>query len=71
MKLSLVLEDVGGGPQIILSTDNTDEATRFYKAHQSEMDSKVYLVINPPVTLNRKIKVEAKPAPISFAPRKK
>lgn len=64
MKVSLVLEDIGAGPQVILSTDNPDEAQRFYKAHTSEVNSKVYLVVNPPVVLHRKIKVEPKPVPV-------
>lgn len=71
MKISLVLEDIGAGPQVILSTDNPDEAQRFYKAHTSEVTSKVYLVVNPPVVLHRKIKVESKPTPAPVPSKKK
>ena len=67
MKISLVFEDIGAGPQVILSTDNPDEAQRFYKAHKSEVDSKIYLVVNPPVVLHRKIKTDPKPV----SPKKK
>lgn len=45
MKISLVLEDVGAGPQIIFSTGSPDEARRFYKAHNAA--GRVYLVCNP------------------------
>ena len=45
MKISLVLEDVGAGPQVILSTGSPDEARKFYKAHSSP--GRVYLVCNP------------------------
>lgn len=45
MKISLVLEDLGAGPQVILSTGSPDEARRFYKAHNSP--GRVYLVCNP------------------------
>lgn len=45
MKISLVLEDLGAGPQIIFSTGSPDEARRFYKAHDGA--GRVYLVINP------------------------
>lgn len=45
MKISLVLEDVGAGPQIIFSSGQPDEARQFYKAHNSP--GRVYLVCNP------------------------
>jgi len=45
MKISLVLEDLGAGPQVILSTGSPDEARKFYKAHNSP--GRVYLVCNP------------------------
>ena len=45
MKISLVLEDVGAGPQVILSTGSPDEARKFYKAHNAA--GRVYLVCNP------------------------
>jgi hypothetical protein len=45
MKISLVLEDLGAGPQVILSTGSPDEARRFYKAHNNH--GRVYLVCNP------------------------
>jgi len=45
MKISLVLEDVGAGPQIIFSTGSPDEARKFYKAHNNP--GRVYLVCNP------------------------
>jgi hypothetical protein len=61
MKISLVLEDVGAGPQVILSASTPEEALRFYKAHKSTRDSVLALIINPPVELHRKIKAEAKP----------
>jgi hypothetical protein len=45
MKISLVLEDLGAGPQVILSTGSPDEARKFYKAHSNP--GRVYLVCNP------------------------
>ena len=45
MKISLVLEDVGAGPQVIFSTGSPDEARKFYKAHSNP--GRVYLVCNP------------------------
>lgn len=45
MKISLVLEDLGAGPQIIFSTGSPDEARRFYKSHNGA--GRVYLVVNP------------------------
>lgn len=45
MKISLVLEDLGAGPQIIFSTGSPDEARRFYKAHNGA--GRIYLVVNP------------------------
>lgn len=45
MKISLVLEDVGAGPQVIFSTPNPEEARRFWKAHSAP--GRVYLVCNP------------------------
>lgn len=45
MKISLVLEDLGAGPQVILSTGSPDEARKFYKAHNAA--GRVYLVCNP------------------------
>lgn len=45
MKISLVLEDVGAGPQVIFSTGSPDEARKFYKAHNAA--GRVYLVCNP------------------------
>lgn len=45
MKISLVLEDIGAGPQVIFSTGSPDEARKFYKAHNSP--GRVYLVCNP------------------------
>jgi len=62
MKISLVLEDVGAGPQVVLSTASPEEALRFYKTHKASRDSVLSLIINPPVELHRKIKAEAKPA---------
>ena len=64
MKISLVLEDLGAGPQVILSTGSPDEARKFYKAHNSP--GRVYLVCNPTpegVKLN-KLPVEL-PKPLS------
>ena len=64
MKISLVLEDIGAGPQVILSTGSPDEARKFYKSHNSP--GRVYLVCNPTPEgskLNKGI-VEA-PKPIS------
>jgi hypothetical protein len=45
MKISLVLEDIGAGPQVIFSTGSPDEARKFYKAHNAA--GRVYLVCNP------------------------
>lgn len=45
MKISLVLEDVGAGPQVIFSSGQPDDARRFYKAHQGP--GRIYLVCNP------------------------
>ena len=45
MKISLVLEDIGAGPQVIFSTGSPDEARKFYKANNSP--GRVYLVCNP------------------------
>ena len=45
MKISLVLEDVGAGPQVIFSTGSPDEARKFYKSHNAA--GRVYLVCNP------------------------
>ena len=65
MKISLVLEDVGAGPQVILSTSTPEEALKFYKAHKSSRDSVLALIVNPPVELHRKIKAEGSaPAPV-------
>ena len=64
MKISLVLEDVGAGPQIIFSTGSPDEARRFYKAHNGV--GRIYLICNPTpegVKLN-KLPVEL-PKPVS------
>lgn len=64
MKISLVLEDVGAGPQVIFSTGSPDEARKFYKAHSSP--GRVYLVCNPTpegLKLNKGI-LEA-PKPVS------
>ena len=64
MKISLVLEDLGAGPQVILSTGSPDEARKFYKAHNNP--GRVYLVCNPTPEgskLNKGI-VEA-PKPVS------
>lgn len=65
MKISLVLEDVGAGPQVIFSTGSPDEARKFYKAHNAA--GRVYLVCNPTpegVKLNKaQTLVEASDAP--------
>lgn len=64
MKISLVLEDVGAGPQVIFSTGSPDEARRFYKAHDGA--GRIYLVVNPSpenIKLNKPA-VEA-PKPVS------
>lgn len=45
MKVSLVLEDVGAGPQVIFSTSSPEEARQFWKAHTNP--GRVYLVCNP------------------------
>lgn len=45
MKISLVLEDIGAGPQVIFSTGSPDEARKFYKAHNGA--GRIYLVCNP------------------------
>lgn len=63
MKISLVLEDVGAGPQIIFSTSSPDEARRFYKAHNGA--GRIYLVVNPSpecVKLNKPNAESPKPA---------
>ena len=62
MKISLVIEDVGAGPQVLLSTSSPEEALRFYKAHKSSRDSVLALIVNPSTELHRKIKAEPKPA---------
>ena len=54
MKISLVLEDIGAGPQIIFSGNNPDEAIKFYKARQTP--GKLAVVINPTIDRSRKIK---------------
>lgn len=62
MKISLVLEDVGAGPQIIFSAGSPDEARRYYKAHNGA--GRIYLVINPSpecVKLNRPVSEPPKP----------
>jgi hypothetical protein len=45
MRISLVLEDVGAGPQIIFSSSEPADARDFYKAHDGA--GRVFLVINP------------------------
>lgn len=62
MKISLVLEDLGAGPQIIFSTGSPDEARRFYKAHQGA--GRIYLVCNPSpecAKLNKPVSEPPKP----------
>lgn len=62
MKISLVLEDVGAGPQIIFSTGQPDEARRYYKAHNGA--GRIYLVINPSpecAKVNRPVSGQPKP----------
>ena len=63
MKISLVLEDVGAGPQVIFSTGSPDEARKFYKTHNAA--GRVYLVCNPTpegVKLNKAAPEAPKPA---------
>jgi hypothetical protein len=45
MKISLVIEDAGAGPQIIFSSPEPEDARRFFKAHTNP--GKVVLVCNP------------------------
>lgn len=62
MKISLVLEDVGAGPQVIFSSGQPDEARRYYKAHQGA--GRIYLVINPSpecAKVNRPVSEPPKP----------
>ena len=56
MKISLVLEDIGAGPQIVFSSASPDEATRFYKTRTTP--GKLALVVNPRLERYRKIKAE-------------
>lgn len=59
MKISLVLEDLGAGPQIIFSTGSPDEARRFYKSHAGA--GRIYLVVNPTPENAKLNKVAAQP----------
>jgi hypothetical protein len=52
MKISLVLEDIGAGPQVVFSTPNPAEALEDYKTRKTV--GKLALVINPAVELHRK-----------------
>lgn len=64
MKISLVLEDVGAGPQIIFSSSEPADAREFYKAHNGA--GRVFLVINPSeeaFKFNKPKETPAKPAP--------
>lgn len=61
MKISLVLEDVGAGPQVIFSSGQPDEARRFYKAHNGP--GRIYLVCNPTPEGSKLNKATAQPVP--------
>ena len=45
MKISLVIEDTGGGPQVIFSSPEPADARAFFKAHNNP--GKLILVCNP------------------------
>jgi hypothetical protein len=45
MKISLVIEDAGSGPQVIFSSPEPADARRFFKAHTNP--GKLVLVCNP------------------------
>lgn len=67
MKVSLILEDLGAGAQVVYASNNPDEALREYKTRHTA--GKLALVINPRIDFHRKApKVLATPAP---APRRK
>lgn len=54
MKVSLVLEDSGAGPQVIFTSNCADEARRFYKARTAP--GKLELIVNPRPDFARTIK---------------
>jgi hypothetical protein len=45
MKISLVIEDIGAGPQVIFTSHEPAEARQFFKAHANP--GKLVLVCNP------------------------
>jgi hypothetical protein len=45
MKISLVIEDSGAGPQVIFSSSEPADARQFFKTHTNP--SKLVLVCNP------------------------
>lgn len=45
MKISLVIEDTGAGPQVIYTSHEPADAREFFKAHTNP--SKLVLVCNP------------------------
>lgn len=45
MKISLVIEDIGAGPQVIFSSTEPADARAFFKAHANP--GKLILVCNP------------------------
>jgi hypothetical protein len=63
MKISLVIEDVGAGPQVIFTSHEPAEARQFFKAHANP--GKLVLVCNPAPDNFRTIRgtpvVEAEP----------
>ena len=63
MKISLVLEDVGAGPQVVFSSHNPEEALAEYKTRATT--GKLALIVNPRLELHRKApKVLASAAPV-------
>ena len=64
MKISLVIEDIGAGPQVIFTSHEPAEARQFFKAHTNP--GKLVLVCNPAPDNFRTIRgtpaVEVEPA---------
>ena len=52
MKISLILEDTGTGPQVVYSSTNPDEALIEYKTRATT--GKLALLVNPRLDYHRK-----------------
>jgi len=64
MKISLVIEDTGAGPQVIFSSSEPADARQFFKTHTNP--GKLILVCNPAPdnfrTIRGTLAVEVEPA---------